>query len=141
MKWFNERTIVAPFDFSEQSKESVALAVELALEPSDLHVVHVIPPLIVSEPGVVWGAIDDASRVSHAREEMVKALAHLNIPEEQMEVRIGDPGHQVCEYAESVNAGLIVLGSHGRTGISRVLLGSVAERVTRHAPCPVLIVR
>lgn len=141
MKWFNERTIVAPFDFSDDSREAVALANELAVDSSDLHVLHVIPPLVVSEPGVVWGAVDDASRINHAREEMKKALEYLNAPDIHLEVRIGDAGHQICNFAEEVGAGLIIVGSHGRTGLKRVLLGSVAERVTRHAACPVLVVK
>ena len=55
--------------------------------------------------------------------------------------RFGDPGHQIAQYAEEAKADLIVLPSHGRSGLQRLLIGSVAERVVRHAPCPVLVVR
>jgi len=141
MQWFRERKIVAPFDFSENSLEAVSLALQLAVDQGDVHVVHVIPPLVVSEPGVVWGAIDDASRIKHARAEMEKSLASLNADNVKLDIRIGDAGHQVCELAEDIDAGLVVIASHGRTGLSRVVLGSVAERVARHATCPVLVVK
>ena len=57
------------------------------------------------------------------------------------EVLIGGPSHVIIEQATKVNADLIVMGTHGRTGITHLLIGSVAERVIRHAPCPVFVVR
>ncbi|MEZ6094353.1 MAG: universal stress protein [Pirellulaceae bacterium] len=53
----------------------------------------------------------------------------------------GDPGSEITRFAKENDAGLIVISSHGRTGVSRLLLGSVAERVVRLAPCPVLVLR
>jgi nucleotide-binding universal stress UspA family protein len=54
---------------------------------------------------------------------------------------MGDPATEIVRVAEEEKAELIVLGTHGRTGLSRILMGSVAEAVVRHAPCPVLIYR
>ena len=54
---------------------------------------------------------------------------------------MGDPATEIVRIAEEEQAELIVLGTHGRTGLSRILMGSVAEAVVRHAPCPVLIYR
>lgn len=58
-----------------------------------------------------------------------------------MEVRIGDPGVEIVKVATELKAGLIVMPSHGRTGLKHLLLGSVAERVVRTATCPVLVLR
>ena len=57
------------------------------------------------------------------------------------EVLIGGPSHVIIEQAAAINADLLVMGTHGRTGITHLLIGSVAERVIRHAPCPVFVVR
>ena len=54
---------------------------------------------------------------------------------------LGDPGHQIAEFAKEAGAGLIVMPSHGRTGLTHLLIGSVAERVVRFAHCPVLVLR
>ena len=57
------------------------------------------------------------------------------------QVQFGDPGHGITDYAEEVGADVIVMPSHGRTGLRRLLIGSVAERVLRLAHCPVLVLR
>ena len=141
MQWFREKTLVVPFDFCDLSVDAVELALQLAPDPSAVHILHVIPPLVVTEPGVIWGTIDDRSRITHAREAMAKRLHAVGADACVVDVRIGDAGTEVCSYAEDVGAGLIIVGSHGRTGLSRFFLGSVAERVTRYAPCPVLVVK
>jgi universal stress protein A len=56
-------------------------------------------------------------------------------------VTVGEAVWEICRMAEKEHADLIIMGSHGRTGLSHVVLGSVAERVVRHAPCPVLVAR
>src|SRR5712691_7378878 len=56
------------------------------------------------------------------------------------QVMVGEPFADICQRAEQEQVDLIIMGSHGRTGLRHVLLGSVAERVVRHAPCPVLVV-
>jgi nucleotide-binding universal stress UspA family protein len=58
----------------------------------------------------------------------------------ETQVMVGEPFADICQSAAQGQADLIIMGSHGRTGLSHVLLGSVAERVVRHAPCPVLVV-
>lgn len=141
MPWILKQPIVVPFDFSEHSLEAVRQAVKIAESPQQVHAVYVIPFLIPTEPGVVWGTVDDASRLQHATEELQKALPEQEYGTIHREVRIGDPGQVTVGYAEDLHAQLIIIGSHGRTGITRLVLGSVAERVTRLAHCPVLVVK
>ena len=141
MKWFDQRhAVLVPFDFSDESVSAVATALGLAEGPEDLHVLHVLPPLHPSDPGVVWDTVDDASRIEHAKAAMRERLQDL-APTAHLTVMIGNPGNLITEQADALRAGLIVIPSHGRTGLRRVLLGSVAERVVRHAHCPVLVLK
>jgi nucleotide-binding universal stress UspA family protein len=78
-----------------------------------------------------------ASAIARAR----KACAKSKVDVEYAVLPVGDPAASIVKDAEARRASLIVVGSHGRTGISRVLMGSVAERVMRMAHCPVLVVR
>ncbi len=94
-----------------------------------------------TEPGVVWGTIDDEERLKHAVESMHQQLPESQFGKLHIEVRFGDPGTVVADRAKELNAELVVIGSHGRSGLARLMLGSVAERVTRFAPCPVLVIK
>ena len=71
---------------------------------------------------------------------MRQRLAELT-PGVHLDVMIGNPGHMIAERAEELDAGLIVIPSHGRTGLKHIVFGSVAERVVSRAGCPVLTVR
>jgi nucleotide-binding universal stress UspA family protein len=108
---------------------------------ADLHVIAVLPELEANEPGVVWETVDDESRCEHATEFLQARLAELGFASAGITVVVGHPGELIAKNAETTDADLIVLTSHGRTGLKRVLLGSVAERVVRLAHCPVLIVK
>lgn len=141
MSWIPKQTVVVPFDFSERSIPAVDTALELVAQPSGIHVIHVLPTLEPSEPGVIWSTIDNSGRTHHAEEAMKAKLADAMYQSINFDVEIGDPGHEVAEYAKRVSAELIVLPSHGRTGISRLFIGSVAERIVRLAHCPVLVLR
>ena len=139
MAWKISAPIVVPFDFSDHAIDAVKTAIELAEDPNQIHILHVLAFMNPTEPGVVWGTIDDDSRIKHTHEALIESLGQyegLN-----MHVRIGDPGSVTAQLAQELNAGLVVVGSHGRTGIQHFLLGSVAERVARLTHCPVLIVK
>lgn len=141
MPWTIHKPVVVPFDFSEHSIQALKRAVRLVEAPRQIHVLHVLPLMTPTEPGVVWGTVDDEGRIKHALEAMAKALPQSEYGGLCHDVRLGDPGHIIAERAEELAAELIVIGSHGRTGIPRLVLGSVAERVTRMASCPVLVVK
>lgn len=140
---FPARSVLVPTDFSEPSLEAVRSA--RGMLPSDgvLHVLHVLPAMSTGEPGVVWGNIDDEGRSDHASDALSVELGRLGVPDARIHVEIasGSPAHRIAEVAEKLGVELLVLPSHGRTGFARMALGSVAERVVRLAPCPVLVLR
>ena len=141
MTWLPRKTVVVPVDFSDDSFKAVGTAHELADDPTHLHAIHVLPILEPSDPGVIWHTIDDESRSQHACEALRKELVDRGFGEIQITVRFGDPGHQIVEYAEQVEAGLIVVASHGKSALKHLLIGSVADRVVRLAHCPVLVLK
>ena len=141
MAWTPKSNVVVPIDFSGESRQAIEVALEMVEKPSDVHVVHVMFPLDVVAPGVVWGGIDDVDREKAVAEHTDKFLKEHNLSGLTVLTRIGDPGTEISEYASSINADLIVIPSHGYHGIKRALLGSVTERVIRHAHCAVLVLR
>ena len=141
MSGFQAKTIVVPVDFSDESLAAVDTALDIASSPSDVHVVHVIPELNISEAGVIWQEIDNTIRSDHAVEKLRQQLSDEKYAQVQIHAEVGDPGHRVADFAKRISADLIVMPSHGRTGLSHMLIGSVAERVVRLSHCPVLVLR
>jgi nucleotide-binding universal stress UspA family protein len=84
---------------------------------------------------------DPATRMKAAHAHLVKFLEGKKATAVKAIIREGDPGLIIADYADEVHADLIVIPSHGYHGVQRLLLGSVAERVLRHANCPVLVLR
>jgi nucleotide-binding universal stress UspA family protein len=133
--------VIVPVDFSDDSLAAVGTAVQLVADPAHVSVVHVLQEISVLEPTEGWQPIDTQSRVRRIRETLSERLETLGHAGVQLEILVGDPGHEIAEMAQREDAELIVLPSHGRTGIRRLLIGSVAERVVRLAHCPVLVLR
>jgi nucleotide-binding universal stress UspA family protein len=146
------QTIVVAIDLFKGSSLVYAHALSLgALEPdSVVHVVHVAEPNVAN---VSPSAIDapeltgyDPKRLEtfcdkHRVEYLKRATSPDRVPRVAFHEVSGDPAVEIVKQAAAVEADLIVLGTHGRTGIKRLLLGSVAENVVRTASCPVLVVR
>lgn len=141
MSWLPKQTVVVPIDFSDESLQAAELAREFTGATGRLHLIHVLPELSPSEPGVIWHAVDDASRTQHAREALERRLKELKIEGAAIKIAFGDPAREIARFAEEIQAELILLPSRGRGGALRVLLGSVAERVLHLAHCPVLVLR
>ena len=139
-------TILVPVDFSAHSSKALKLAIGLAKTFSaEIHLLHAyhLPPLIaLPEMMVLPQSYLDGVRDASARKleksfqtvtsEGVKCQRHLTTQ---------IPSAAIVETAERVGADLIVMGTRGLTGLKHVLLGSVAERTVRSAPCPVMSVR
>ena len=141
MTWFPKRTVVVPVDFSEDSFKAVDTALELAESPSGVYVIHVMPEPSMIEPDVEWQEIDLENRRKRAEAALRRRLSEARYELVQLHITFGDPGYRIADFAEGLQADLIVTPSHGRTGLKRMLLGSVAERVIRLSHCPVLVLR
>jgi universal stress protein A len=145
----NIRKILVPLDFSPPSDYALSYAKALATDfGASLHLLHVIEDRLMAGPWPVEVYLGELPRL---REGLVKdaesrMLECLNSIRESGivatgEVLIGSPFQTIVDLAVTSGADFIVMGTHGRTGITHLLIGSVAERVIRHAPCPVLVVR
>lgn len=134
-------TVLVPLDFSEISKLALSEARKLVNHTGDLHLVHVLAPLHPIAPAVVWETIDENARRRSVVEALEQTAREHGCEGAKVHVRTGDPGRQISELAEEIGADIVVIPTHGRTGFSRLLLGSVTERVIRLAPCSVLVVR
>jgi nucleotide-binding universal stress UspA family protein len=141
------RHILAPTDFSEHATQAVTAACELAQTfGAKLTVLHVVEPpsyLVDSHASAHQGPLVLKALEEQARRE----LAHLpsQTPGAQVAIRrrvmVGVAYQRITETAASEPVDLIVMATHGRTGLKHLLLGSVTERVVRLAPCPVFTIR
>jgi nucleotide-binding universal stress UspA family protein len=135
-------TILHPTDFSDRSRYALALASALARDyGARLIVLHAVAvPTVVYGDGVVVAASPGVLLAS-AREQLDGLpLPHTGVRAERR-VEEGDAVEVILRVAQEVRADLIVMGTHGRTGLGRLLMGSVAELVVRKAGCPVLTVK
>ncbi len=141
MGWVPKKTVVVPVDFSEESLAAIDTALEIAASPAAVHVIHVLPELSPLEPGELWETINQQTRTQHAEKALRDKLSAPAYAQVQTEILFGDPGHSIANRAKELQADIIIMPSHGRTGLAHLLIGSVAERVVRLAHCPVLVLR
>lgn len=135
-----ERVLV-PTDGSEGSAHAAMRGIDLAEQyGGTVYGLHVVSDDLRSLVEGVTSAADVTDRGRHAVER-VEAIAEAHGVEAVTELREGDPAREILDYADEIGADVIVAGTHGRSGIERRLIGSVAERLVRHAACPVLSVR
>jgi universal stress protein A len=138
-------SVLVAFDFSETSKHALDYGRNLARAfGGRLHVVHITD--VVSTTAAQFypeGPGDPEAKATHlAVNQIREVLAAEGLDVVAPAVRVSpDPAKAIVEYAKEVHADVIVVGTHGRSGMSRLLMGSVAEHVVRTAPCPVLVVR
>ena len=142
MSHFHRKPILVPVDFSTASLQAARVAVSVAEDIEDVTLVHVAHDYeLVASP---YGWSLDCGRENYwdsAVERLNNWIAENGLTGVESQVVAGDPGTRICDVASQTETRLIVLSSHGRSGIERVLLGSVAERVIRHCECDVLVLR
>lgn len=135
------KTVVVPVDFSDNTEASIRAGLERVEDPSGLHLVHVVFPLDVRTHGLLPDEASDRSREQIAATHLREMADRLGANAAKVTVLVGDAGLQTADYAKQVHADLIVVPSHGYHGVKRLLLGSTAERIIRHAHCSVLVLR
>ncbi len=136
------RPVIVPWDFSEMSLAALQKAVELVSNPNLVHCVHVAQLPMTTDPVFVWGAITEQSMQQQALQGFQNQIgSDEKLKQVYFTTIFGDPGIMIADYAKENDAELVIISSHGRTGVSRLLLGSVAERVVRLSPCPVIVLR
>lgn len=138
--------VVAGIDFSGVSRPVVQAALKLAtIDGGELHLVHVLPtpanPIAGGSPAD--RKLHSADRIDQARQAMGRLAAEVGPSTIRIvgHLRVGKPDEEIAQLASDLGADLIVVGTHGQTGVERLVLGSVAETLVRHAPCPVLALR
>ncbi len=138
------KTILAPVDFSKPSKEACNFALALAEQfQARVHFLHVVEqltspdfenfPLIRDRAQMAANVKRELAAFAPARSHPALSISH--------EVRVGAPWQEIVQAALEEDADLIVIATHGYTGLRHLVIGSVAEKVVRHAPCPVLALR
>lgn len=141
------RRILFPTDFSEHAEYAWSYTLTIAQQfGAEVHLLHVVapPPRLTEAYAVnfdpekmVKAQTDEANAAMDRQVEAAKDRRLMF----HREVRVGVDFREIIDYAAKHEIGLIVMATHGRTGLAHVLLGSVAERVVRKAPCPVLTIK
>ena len=142
---FKLKKILVPVDFSECAKKALRYAIPLAKEHgAAITLLYVVPPnqALGEYGGIAYTSMEAEMRASGEKQlaQLVRDEVGCEVPAATI-VRKGSPALEIVDAATSLAADLIVISTHGRTGLKHVFLGSVAEHVMRRAPCPVLVVR
>ena len=138
--------VLVPVDFSRHSEVALGYATALASRVgASVDLLHVVVDPVAAG---AWSVEFSTQNLSDLRRNLIEdaerriarlcASAHEPTLRLSTLVRMGQPADAITEYAKAFGINLIVMGSHGRSGLARLFMGSVAERVLRHAPCPVL---
>lgn len=134
------QTILHPTDFSEPSTYAFGLACSLARDyHARLVLLHVMTsPVVAYGEGVI--PPEPERYAAEAQEKLEGLVPGAEVRVQRLMVE-GDPAPEILRAAKETGCDVIVMGTHGRTGLGRMLVGSVAEQVLRRAPCPVLTVK
>lgn len=140
--------VLVATDFSAPSETALNYARAMARAfGAKLHVMHVFEPLWITSADVVGGGVSLAGMIQGLEDSARKQLNDAVTEEDRRELHADavlltseSPAREIADYASQQKVDLVVIGTHGRSGLSRMLIGSVAEKVVRLAPCPVLTV-
>jgi nucleotide-binding universal stress UspA family protein len=141
---FAPKRILVTTDFSEASKKAIPYTAALARKfEASVTLLYVVPSQLPSELSHIGIVLEEKRIVEEARARLPRFHEAELDPHLHVETLVlnGGPAHEICHTAETMQTDLIVMSTHGHTGLKHFVLGSVTENVVRHAPCPVLVVR
>jgi nucleotide-binding universal stress UspA family protein len=138
------KLILSPLDFSDSSWEALEVARDLATRyHSEILLLHAVP-VIPEDASILSESSDERTLIEQSRQQLQDLANQLKQQGLQARATIGlanDAASEILRVAEAENVDLIVIASHGRTGLRHLAFGSVAEKVVRTASCPVLVLR
>lgn len=133
------KKILFPTDFSVQSEHAYRLACAVARDyGAELHLLHVAPPPVIYPPEMIVPA---DMPVTNARQLLTDLAAQAHGLTVHQHLTEGPASAEILRVADDLGCHLILMGTHGRTGLRRVLMGSIAEEVVRNAACPVVTIK
>lgn len=133
--------ILVPIDFSPDAEQALELAVMLAQQfQARITLLHAVHLPVTTEVSLTAYFSEMEASAERGMETYQKRVEEVGVAVEAL-VQVGIPFRQIIETAGNEGVDLIIMGTHGRTGVQHLMLGSVAERVVRLAPCPVLVTR
>lgn len=135
--------ILVPTDYSQSSFAAFKPAVAIAAKfKAQLYVLHVVEeaPVYAYRIGVPQEELGERF-IEHAATEMRRAAKRLNANKAELIVRMGNVQNEILSVVKEKKIDLIVMGTHGRTGLAHAVVGSIAEKIVRFAPCQVLTVK
>ncbi len=135
---FPNPVVVVPWDFSDHARRALELAAGLT-SVDQLRVICVLEEPNPYEPGVIWGTVSEDVAREKCAEQFLESIDRSRFGDLSLHVAFGDPAAEIARFAKARQADLILISSHGRTGVNRLMLGSVAESLMRTAKCPVLL--
>ena len=136
---FKLKTILVPMDFSDCARKALQYAVPFARQfGAELKLLHVVEPYAAMSEMGLW-EVETIERNQKELETLRKTI-DSTVPSTAT-VQQGMASSEIAQAARDWHADLIIISTHGRKGLTRMLLGSTTEKVVRHAPCPVLVVR
>lgn len=141
--------ILVPIDFSDDSLNALGHARELAAAfDAELLLLHVIEPIYYATPADMYVTspnismlLDEQRAIAEQQLERLSGELTAQGRKHRTILKTGTPAQVIVEAADAAHANLIVMSTHGRSGLAHILLGSVAEKIVRHANCPVLTIR
>jgi nucleotide-binding universal stress UspA family protein len=142
------KRVCCPIDFSDASRAAMEVAADLCRRTgAELILLHAYPipgytfpdGSVVASPKMMQDLADQAER--HLEEWRVQGEKIVGMPRVTADKAVGEPAAEILSFAKDRRVDLLVMGTHGRTGLEHALMGSIAERVVRRAHCPVLTVR